>query len=130
MKRSQTGFSSTRLRIEVGWGSDFISGVRISERRKEMKRNFLMLLCLGVVLILPNLVVADCADIGGFSSFCVSGSTVTLYSGGTPYARFDVQCTIYPTSKLQLTKGYVCDGDEVLVDGFTCTIMNVSSSIN
>jgi len=94
-----------------------------------MKRNFLTLLCLGIALILPTLVLADCADIGGFSSFSVSGGTVTLYSGGTPYVKFDVQCDIQPTSKLQLIKGYVCDGDEVLVDGSRCTILNVTSSL-
>ena len=95
-----------------------------------MKKSILILACMGVLGVLPNLVLADCADIGGFSSFSVDGSTVTLYSGGTPYARFDTQCNIQPTSKLQLIKGYMCDGDEVLVDGFRCTILNVTSSIN
>jgi hypothetical protein len=46
----------------------------------------------------------------------------------TPFVKFDVQCNISPTSKLQLIKGYVCDGDEVLVDGSRCTILNVASS--
>jgi hypothetical protein len=96
-----------------------------------MKRNLLTLLCFVVVLISPNLVLADCADIGGFSSFSVTdGSTVTVYSRNTPSARFDVQCSIDPTSKLQLIKGYVCDGDEILVDGSKCTIMNIKSSLN
>jgi hypothetical protein len=96
-----------------------------------MKRNFLTLLCLGVALILPKLVLADCADIGGFSSFSVSGgNTVTLYSGNTPFVKFDVQCSIDSTSRLQLIKGYVCDGDEVLVDGSRCTILNVTSSLD
>ena len=93
-----------------------------------MKRNLLILLCLGVVLILPNVVLADCADLGGFSSFSVNVNTVTLYAGSTPYAKFDVQCDIQPTSRLQLLKGYVCDGDEVLVDGSKCTVLNVTSS--
>ena len=100
------------------------------ERRYEMKRNILILLCLGILLVLPNLVLADCADLGGFNSFSVSGNTVTLYSGTTPFVRFDVQCDIQPTSRLQLIKGYVCDGDEVLIDGSRCTILNVNSSIS
>jgi hypothetical protein len=95
-----------------------------------MKRNILILLSLGILLILPNLVVADCADIGGFSSFSVTGNTVTLYSRNTPFVKFDVQCDIQPTSRLQLIKGYVCDGDEVLIDGSKCTIMDVNSSVN
>ncbi len=94
-----------------------------------MKRNILVLACLGILVVLPNLVLADCADIAGFTSFSVTGgNTVTLYSMNKPYVRFDVQGGIDPTSKLQLTKGYVCDGDEVLVDGFRTTILNVNSS--
>ncbi|MGZ3514544.1 MAG: hypothetical protein ACXU93_11405, partial [Thermodesulfobacteriota bacterium] len=77
---------------------------------------------------LPNLVMGDCADIGGFNSFSVGGNTVTLYSGNKPYVKFDVQCEIESTSKLQLIKSYVCDGDEVLVDGSKCTILNIVSS--
>ena len=97
---------------------------------EKMKRNILIMACVGVILILANLALADCADIGGFSSFSVKGNTVTLYSGNTPYAKFDVQCSIQSTSKLQLIKGYVCDGDEVLIDGSRCTILSVTSSID
>ena len=78
----------------------------------------------------PSFVLADCADIGGFSSFSVNGSTVTLYARNTPYAKFDVQCGIDQTSKLQLIKSYVCDGDEVLVDGSKCRIMDINSSVD
>jgi hypothetical protein len=96
-----------------------------------MKKNILILVCLGIFLVLPNLVLADCADLGGFTSFSVTGgNTVTLFSGNTPFVRFDVQCDIQQTSKLQLIKGYVCDGDEVLIDGSKCTILNVNSSVN
>jgi len=96
-----------------------------------MKRNILILACLGVLVVLPSLVLADCGSIGGFSSFSISGgNTVTLYSGGTPYVRFDVQCEINQNSRIQLIKGYVCDGDEILVDGSRCTILNVTTSIN
>ncbi|MGZ3493957.1 MAG: hypothetical protein ACXWM6_04555 [Thermodesulfobacteriota bacterium] len=94
-----------------------------------MKRNILVLVCLGIFVVLPNLVSADCADLGGFTSFSVTGgNTVTLYARNTPFVKFDVQCDIQQTSKLQIIKGYVCDGDEVLVDGSRCTILNVVSS--
>ncbi len=95
-----------------------------------MKKNILILACLGILVVLPNLVLADCADIGGFNSFSVSGGTVTLYSNNNPFVKFDVQCSIQPTSTIQLIKGYVCDGDEILVDGSKCTILNVNSSVN
>ncbi len=94
-----------------------------------MKKNILILACLGVLVVLPNLVIADCGSFGGFSSFSVSGgNTVTLYSGNTPFIKFDVDCSITPTSKIQLLKGDMCDGDEILVDGSRCTILNVVSS--
>ncbi len=97
-------------------------------RRCEMKKSILILACIGTFVFLPNLVFADCADIGGFSSFSVDGNTVTLYARNKPFVKFDVQCGIESTSRLQLIKGYVCDGDEVLVDGSKCTILNIVSS--
>ncbi len=93
-----------------------------------MERNILVLVCLGLLLAVPGLALADCADIGGFSSFSVDGTTVTLFARNKPFVKFDVQCGIESTSKLQLIKGYVCDGDEVLVDGSKCTILNIVSS--
>ena len=95
-----------------------------------MKKHILILVWLGILLVFPSIVLADCGSIGGFSSFSISGNTVTLYSGRTPYVRFDVQCDINPNSRIQLIKGYVCDGDEILVDGSRCTILNVNTSIN
>ena len=95
-----------------------------------MKKNILVLICLRILLVLPNLALADCADIGWLSSFSVTGdNTVTLYSLNQPVVKFDVQGGIDPRSKLQLIKSYVCDGDEVLVDGFKSTILNVNSSL-
>ena len=95
-----------------------------------MKKNILILVCLSILVFLPNLVLADCAEVGGFSSFSVTrGNTVTLYSGSTPSVKFDVHGSIDPTSKLQLTKNYVCDGDEIFVDGSKSTILNVKSSL-
>jgi hypothetical protein len=96
-----------------------------------MKTNILMGVCLGIVLIVPGLALADCADLGGFTSFSLSGTnTVTLYGGSTPMARFDVQdCDVQPRSTIRLIKSQVCDGDEVMIDGSKCTVMNVQSSI-
>jgi len=97
-----------------------------------MRRNILVLVWLGLFLVVPNLALADCMDLGFFNSFTVTGNnTVTLYSGQQPYARFDVMdCSVDSRSKIQLIKSYVCDGDEILIDGSKCTIMNITSSIN
>lgn len=92
-----------------------------------MKKNILMGLCLGILLVAPNVVLAGCTDLGGFTSFSVTGNTVTLYSGTKPFVKFDVRCDVQPKSKLQLIKSDVCDGDEVLVDGVKCTILNLTS---
>ncbi len=96
-----------------------------------MKKNILILVSLGIFLLLPNLVMADCADLGSFTGFSVTGSNrVTLYSLNKPFVRFDVQNGVDPTSRFQLTKDYVCDGDDVLVDGVKSMILNVTSSIS
>ena len=94
-----------------------------------MKKNILMGLCLGILLVVPNVVLAGCTDLGGFTSFSVTGNTVTLFSGTKPFVKFDVRCDVQvePKSRLQLIKSSVCDGDEVLVDGVKCTIFSVTS---
>jgi hypothetical protein len=94
-----------------------------------MKRNILILFFLGILLILPNLILADCADLGGFSNFVLSrGNTVVLYAGSTPTGQFDVQdCDVQPQSRILLRKSMVCDGDEVIIDGNKCTVMDVKS---
>jgi len=93
-----------------------------------MGKRIFIFLCFGIFVTFPNLVLADCADLGGFTSFSVDGNTVTLYSGNAPSVKFDADCDVEPTSKLQLIKSYVCDGEELLVDGSKCTIMNIKSS--
>ena len=94
-----------------------------------MKKNILILIFLGILLILPNLIFADCVDLGGFNSFVLSrGSTVTLYAGSTPTGQFDLQsCDVSPQSRILLLKSMVCDGDEVVIDGNRCTVMDVKS---
>ena len=94
-----------------------------------MKKNILMGLCLGILLVVPNVVLAGCTDLGGFTSFSVTGNTVTLNSGTKPFVKFDVRCDIQvqPKSRLGLIKSSVCDGDDVLVDGAKCTTFNLTS---
>lgn len=97
-----------------------------------MRRNILILLCLAILSIFPNAVLADCVDLGGsifggFSSFSVEGDNkVILYSGSVPLAKFDVMdCSVKPTSKILLIKSYMCDGDEIEIDGSNCVMLDV-----
>lgn len=92
-----------------------------------MKKNIFVGLCLGIFIFLPNLSSAECTDLGGFNSFSLQGAnTVVLYSGSRPVARFDVQtCSVDPSSKIELIKSYVCDGEEILIDGSRCTIIEI-----
>jgi hypothetical protein len=92
-----------------------------------MKRNIVILSCLGILLVFPNSVLAECAQFGGFTGFSLTGgSTVILYTGATPIAQFDVpDCVVLSSSEIQLLKGYMCDGDELLIDNERCVIIAV-----
>lgn len=94
-----------------------------------MKRNVFILMCLGVFLIFANLASAGCQDLGGYNTFVISrGNTIILYAGSTPVGQFDLQsCDVQPQSRILLLKSMVCDGDEVLIDGNRCTVMDVKS---
>jgi len=94
-----------------------------------MKKNLLILVGIGILLLLPTLVLADCDDLGGFTNFVLQGSnTVVLYAGSTPMGQFDVQsCNVTSTSSILLLKPMVCDGDEVMIDGSRCAVMNLKS---
>ncbi len=94
-----------------------------------MKKNILILMCLGVLLTLPHPALADCVDLGGFNAFVLQGAnTVVLYAGSTPVGQFDVQnCDVQPKSRILLLNSMVCDGNEVMIDGNRCTVMNVTS---
>jgi hypothetical protein len=79
------------------------------------------------IFLLPNLSSAECTNIGYFSSFSLETSnTVILYAASKPVLRFDVLgCTVQPSSKIQPLKSDVCDGDEIMIDGFKCTMMEI-----
>lgn len=92
-----------------------------------MKKNLFLGLGLGIAFLLPSLSSAECTNIGGFSNFLLEGNnTVILYAGSSPVLRFDVMdCSVQPTSKIQLIKSDVCDGDEIMIDGSRCTMMEI-----
>ncbi len=92
-----------------------------------MKKNLFFALGLGIALLLPSPSSAECTSIGGFSNFSLEGTnTVVLYAGSSPVLRFDVMdCSVQPSSKIQLIKSDVCDGDEIMIDGSRCTMMEI-----
>lgn len=94
-----------------------------------MKRYILILMLSGVLLVLPHLALADCVDLGGFNGFVLQGAnTVVLYAGSTPVGQFDVQnCDVRPQSRILLQNSMVCDGNEVIIDGNRCTVLDVKS---
>lgn len=92
-----------------------------------MKKKIIVLFILGVFLFLPTLVSADCVDLGKFTSWVLeSEHKIIFYMGVKPIARLEVQdCEIQPSSSIRLSKSYVCDSDEIVIDGNTCNIMSL-----
>ncbi len=92
-----------------------------------MKKNLFLALCLGIIFLFPSLSSAECTSIGGFNNFSLEGTnTVVLYAGSSPVLRFDVMdCSVQPSSRIQLIKSDVCDGDEIMIDGPRCTMMEI-----
>jgi hypothetical protein len=96
-----------------------------------VKKTILMILGLGVFVLFPHFALSECLHLGGFTSWSLEGSnTAVFYNGAHRMARFDLQCDVEPTSKIELIKSAMCDGDEVLVDGSKCTIMGVYGEVN
>jgi hypothetical protein len=97
-----------------------------------IKRFYKMVILMGltIVLLCPGLVLSDCMDFGRSTSFYVQGGhSIIFYSGLMPIARVEVPyCALSPSSSVSLMKSYVCDGDNIMIDGSKCTIMTVSSA--
>ncbi len=92
-----------------------------------MKKKILLMACLMALFLLPDLSSAECTSIGYFNSFFVEGpSTVILYAASKPVLRFDLlNCTVLPNSRIRVLKSDVCDGDEIMIDDFYCTMMEI-----
>ena len=98
-------------------------------------RSVFIAIYFGMLLVLPNWVLADCVDFEGFNNFLLYGggyggaNTVVLYAGPKPIGQFDVPyCSVKPQSQILLQKSKVCDGDDVMINGLPCTVTNVKSS--
>jgi len=79
------------------------------------------------ISLFPTFVWADCTDLGMYTSWILETShTVLLYSGKTPLARVEIpNCEIRPLSTIRLLSSYVCESDEILVDGVACHVITV-----
>jgi hypothetical protein len=83
-----------------------------------------------LLLSFPSFASADCVDVRGFTDMYVQGGhTLILYRGSTPVAFLSIPyCTLGPTSDIRLTKSYICDGEKIIVDGESCTILSIQST--
>jgi len=93
-----------------------------------MKKKMWILLSLATLLFSPNLAAADCADLEKFTNWAREDEhTVVFYNGEIPLARVNIPyCQILPSSTIRLSKSYLCDSDNIVVDGKTCSIMMVT----
>jgi len=90
-------------------------------------KQILILLSLMVLLILPKQVLADCAELKNYTNWTLEDEhTIIFYVGNTPLASLNVPyCEILPSSSIRLLKSYVCDSDNIVIDGKECSIIEV-----
>ena len=79
------------------------------------------------ILLFPTFVSADCADLGRYTSWILETSNaIVFYAGQRPLARVEIpNCEIRPLSTIRLINSYVCDADEIMIDGVACHIISV-----
>jgi len=85
------------------------------------------LVSLAIVLLSPTFVSADCASLGRFTHWILETShTLIFYAGPKPLARIEIpNCEITPLSTIRLRTSYVCELDEIEIDGVACHILTV-----
>jgi hypothetical protein len=93
-----------------------------------MRKEIIIFFILGVFLFLPNLVSADCLDLGEFTSWVVEDEhTVVFYRQSRPMARLEIaNCSIGSSSNIRLIESYVCDSDDIMIDNEKCHIMTLN----
>lgn len=93
-----------------------------------MRRNRILLAGLLFLTAVQGVASADCILGGPFDRFIVQDDKiVTLYRQSVPLARMEVDCVVQPDSTIQLKKNYLCDGDDVIINGSICTIVFVTA---
>ena len=95
-----------------------------------MKNKIFILFSFSILLFSPSLVLSDCLDLGGFTSWGLEDDhTLLFYRQNSPIAKVNLKgCTVTASSTVHLKKSYVCDSDSLIVDGQECAIMTISSA--
>ena len=95
-----------------------------------MRAKIILVISLGMLLLIPNLALADCVSLVSFTDwFAQDAHNIVFYRGSRPLATLNVPyCSVNPSSTILLIKSYVCDLDKIIVDGEECTIMTVTSA--
>jgi hypothetical protein len=95
-----------------------------------MGKKMVILMGLAIVLFCPGLVLSDCVDLKRSTSSDVQGGhSIVFYEGLRPIARVEVPyCALNPSSSIRFMSTYVCEGDNLMIDGSKCIIMSISSS--
>jgi hypothetical protein len=99
-------------------------------RGEKMGNKIVLFLIFAVLLFSPNLALADCVSLAGFTSWFVEDThNIVFYRGSTPLGRLHIpDCTINRSSSIHLIKSFVCDSDKIVIDSEECTIMAVTLS--
>jgi hypothetical protein len=99
-----------------------------------MRKPTLIIMGLMVVLLLPDVVFADCLTFGrsGPVNWYVQNErTIVFYDvwGTSPIAQVTLQtCKVNESSAIRLIKRYLCDTDKIIVDNRPCSIMTITSA--
>jgi hypothetical protein len=103
---------------------------RKSNRSGGLTIAFVLVFLVSAVLFFPDFAASDCINLGRSTSYYIQGAhSIIFYEGMRPVAFVDVPyCSIGRESIIRLTKNYVCDFDDIIIDGDVCSIMTVSSS--
>lgn len=92
------------------------------------KKTTLILLSFSLLFLAPSLAMSDCTDFTRMTSWSVLGSqSIIFFAGNSPIATVNLQgCTVDYSSNIRVIKRYMCDGDNILVNGQECAIWTLS----
>lgn len=95
-----------------------------------MRKKILILFGFAILLLLPTLASSDCVDLGRSTSWYIQGGhKIIFYEGMRPIAFLDISyCAMNSSSDIRLLKNYICNNDNIIIDGVQCSIMTVSSA--
>ncbi len=79
------------------------------------------------IVLLPAFASADCAGLSRFTHWILETShALVFYAGPKPLARLEIpNCELTQSSRVRLRTSYVCDMDEIEIDGVACHILTV-----